>query len=157
PIGLAGGINLYSYGPNPLSWIDPLGLTCKATTNRLKEHAAAARRAVYSNPQRMLSVNQRAAILRAVKRGDFGQARSRYRRYVGSQIDKEFKARVDADPELAGKVKTTPNGKRGPDVIGVGENDGQWWDLTTQRDWDRGRHQSKYDPEYGSDYEGIIW
>ncbi|EGK3402811.1 RHS repeat-associated core domain-containing protein [Salmonella enterica] len=26
PIGLNGGINLYSYAPNPLSWIDPLGL-----------------------------------------------------------------------------------------------------------------------------------
>ncbi|EMA5682104.1 RHS repeat protein [Salmonella enterica] len=28
PIGLNGGINLYSYGPNPLNWIDPLGLKC---------------------------------------------------------------------------------------------------------------------------------
>ncbi|HHA2009048.1 TPA: RHS repeat-associated core domain-containing protein, partial [Enterobacter mori] len=27
PIGLLGGINLYQYTPNPLSWIDPLGLT----------------------------------------------------------------------------------------------------------------------------------
>jgi len=27
PIGLAGGLNLYSYAPNPLSWIDPLGLS----------------------------------------------------------------------------------------------------------------------------------
>ncbi|HBI7534062.1 TPA: RHS domain-containing protein, partial [Escherichia coli] len=26
PIGLLGGINLYQYAPNPLSWIDPLGL-----------------------------------------------------------------------------------------------------------------------------------
>ncbi|WP_148097683.1 RHS repeat-associated core domain-containing protein, partial [Trabulsiella odontotermitis] len=27
PIGLAGGLNLYQYAPNPLSWIDPWGLT----------------------------------------------------------------------------------------------------------------------------------
>ncbi|WP_176428200.1 RHS repeat domain-containing protein, partial [Pantoea sp. VS1] len=26
PIGLAGGLNLYQYAPNPLNWIDPLGL-----------------------------------------------------------------------------------------------------------------------------------
>ncbi|QNQ22627.1 hypothetical protein HF650_01395 [Kosakonia sp. SMBL-WEM22] len=28
PIGLNGGINLYQYAPNPLGWIDPLGLKC---------------------------------------------------------------------------------------------------------------------------------
>ncbi|MED0364458.1 RHS repeat-associated core domain-containing protein, partial [Escherichia marmotae] len=27
PIGLAGGLNQYAYAPNPLTWIDPLGLT----------------------------------------------------------------------------------------------------------------------------------
>ena len=27
PIGLNGGFNLYQYAPNPLTWIDPLGLT----------------------------------------------------------------------------------------------------------------------------------
>jgi len=26
PIGLLGGINLYQYAPNPMAWIDPLGL-----------------------------------------------------------------------------------------------------------------------------------
>uniref|UniRef100_UPI0020007D96 RHS repeat-associated core domain-containing protein n=5 Tax=Escherichia marmotae TaxID=1499973 RepID=UPI0020007D96 len=29
PIGLAGGINLYQYAPNPLSWVDPFGLSCR--------------------------------------------------------------------------------------------------------------------------------
>lgn len=29
PIGLLGGVNNYQYAPNPVSWIDPLGLTCK--------------------------------------------------------------------------------------------------------------------------------
>lgn len=28
PIGLAGGIHLHAYAPNPLSWIDPWGLSC---------------------------------------------------------------------------------------------------------------------------------
>ncbi|AOE99286.1 hypothetical protein ATE40_008505 [Serratia surfactantfaciens] len=27
PIGLRGGLNLYRYAPNPLGWIDPLGLS----------------------------------------------------------------------------------------------------------------------------------
>ena len=31
PIGLAGGENLYAYAPNVWGWIDPLGLSCKAS------------------------------------------------------------------------------------------------------------------------------
>ena len=29
PIGLLGGVNNYQYAPNPVGWVDPLGLTCK--------------------------------------------------------------------------------------------------------------------------------
>ncbi|RON08075.1 type IV secretion protein Rhs [Pseudomonas brassicacearum] len=37
PIGLAGGLNLYQYAPNPVSWIDPLGLMkCSSPPNGRK-------------------------------------------------------------------------------------------------------------------------
>ena len=29
PIGLVGGINHYQYAPNPVNWVDPMGLLCK--------------------------------------------------------------------------------------------------------------------------------
>ncbi|MET1080333.1 MAG: RHS repeat-associated core domain-containing protein [Pseudomonas sp.] len=39
PIGLAGGANNYQYAPNPVTWIDPLGLTpCPLITSRVKEN-----------------------------------------------------------------------------------------------------------------------
>ncbi|WP_309487037.1 MULTISPECIES: hypothetical protein [Escherichia] len=33
-MGLRGGLNLYAYAPNPVSWIDPLGLKCGELRNR---------------------------------------------------------------------------------------------------------------------------
>ncbi len=39
PIGLRGGLNLYAYAPNPLKYIDPLGLTtCHGTTAQGNPH-----------------------------------------------------------------------------------------------------------------------
>ena len=36
PIGLLGGVNNYHYAPNPISWVDPLGLKCKEQQRILK-------------------------------------------------------------------------------------------------------------------------
>lgn len=37
PIGLKGGLNLYAYAPNPLSWIDPLGLLAGCWKKKLRK------------------------------------------------------------------------------------------------------------------------
>ena len=42
PIGLRGGLNLYAYAPNPLGWIDPLGLRrtwCGRPQNKSTRHS----------------------------------------------------------------------------------------------------------------------
>jgi len=41
PIGLAGGLNLYQYAPNPIGWIDPLGLSCSLSAKARKIHDVA--------------------------------------------------------------------------------------------------------------------
>ena len=41
PIGLAGGINLYQYAPNPLVWVDPLGLSRSRTGKQTRLRALA--------------------------------------------------------------------------------------------------------------------
>nr|WP_272897233.1 hypothetical protein [Escherichia fergusonii] len=38
-MGLAGGLNLYQYAPNPLSWIDPLGLSRACGTIKWNDKA----------------------------------------------------------------------------------------------------------------------
>ncbi|EBW9836775.1 RHS repeat protein, partial [Salmonella enterica subsp. enterica serovar Mikawasima] len=55
PISIRGGINLYQYAPNPISWIDPLGLKCWDSARRdyWKAEAKAAPKGMYS-PVNML-------------------------------------------------------------------------------------------------------
>ena len=38
PIGLAGGINLYAYAPNALTWVDPWGWSCGSDAKILREN-----------------------------------------------------------------------------------------------------------------------
>ncbi|WP_252371769.1 RHS repeat-associated core domain-containing protein, partial [Pseudoalteromonas sp. S558] len=40
PIGLVGGINHYQYAPNPVNWVDPMGLMCEEGEKSLKEALA---------------------------------------------------------------------------------------------------------------------
>lgn len=51
-------------------------------------------------------------------------------------------------------LSTTSQGKFGPDVYN--SESGEHWDLTTEKDWDRGTHQAKYDSTHGSG-TGIFW
>jgi hypothetical protein len=100
-----------------------------------------------------LTPKQRAAVKRAYDRGDLGQARSRYRRYVGQRIDADFKIRVKNDPSL-GHLEVSKSGQRLPDVYETKTK--TWWDLTTKADWKRGTHQRRYG-DWGNGYEGILW
>ncbi|HFO7274846.1 TPA: RHS repeat-associated core domain-containing protein, partial [Escherichia coli] len=71
PIGLRGGLNLYAYAPNPLGWIDPLGLSCGKIG-----------KAEYKNVQR--TEDYTARLLK--NRPDF--------RYVSNYLTSKYKARL---------------------------------------------------------------
>jgi RHS repeat-associated protein len=59
PIGLAGGINLYQYAPNPVGWVDALGLSC--TPNKKTSYQAKSRRDAFRQAKRDagIPVNQK--------------------------------------------------------------------------------------------------
>ncbi|WP_346833213.1 RHS repeat-associated core domain-containing protein [Pseudomonas abietaniphila] len=50
PIGLAGGLNLYQYAPNPVGWVDPWGLSC--TPNKKTTYQGASRRDAFRQAKR---------------------------------------------------------------------------------------------------------
>ena len=159
PIRLLGGMELYSYVQDTNFRIDPSGLSeCKITEklNKLADEAKA---------EAKLSKKQQASIQRSLDRAAGNadpkvkayhemMAAKKEKMYMGTQIDTIFKKKVDTDEMLKGAgVKTTPRGKPGPDVY---TDNGRYWDLTTETDWNKGTHQAKYNKDYGTG-TGIFW
>ena len=60
PIGLAGGMNLYQYAPNPVGWVDPLGWCAKALGKNMK--AAGIKRPAKTTPHHIAGDTSRAAL-----------------------------------------------------------------------------------------------
>ncbi|MFT2789727.1 RHS repeat-associated core domain-containing protein [Serratia sp. T13T92] len=76
PIGLAGGLNLYQYAPNPLSWLDPLGLN----TTIVRYMSEAEARAVSEAKGLVLNNNSsRKAIWVNSEKAEFNPTRGKYR------------------------------------------------------------------------------
>ena len=140
--------------------IDPSGLNCE-TTAKLQTHANTAKAEAVLSPKQQASIqrsNDKAAAATAhndpkLKAYHEMQAAKKERLYMGTQVDTRFKAKVDNDPDLA-HLSTTPRGKVGPDVYDPKEK--KYWDLTTEKDWNKGTHQDKYDADFGTG-TGIFW
>lgn len=128
--------------------------------DRLKKHAKDAKQ------EAKLSIKQKASIQRSKDRAINAKtdkdrayhemmAKKKERMYMGTQIDTIFKKNVDSDKFLQSEgLRTTPRGKKGPDVYD--KSNKEYWDLTTEKDWNKGTHQVKYDRDFG-DGTGIFW
>ena len=160
PIRLSGNNpNLYAYVGDSNMWVDVFGLDCNRIYNKLQEIAKEAKE------KATLSLKQRASIERSIERANKEKdpkkkayheqmAIKKQKLYMGTQIDTIFKKKVESDKELKELgVKTTPRGDFGPDAF---TDDRHYWDLTTEKDWNKGTHQTKYDEEFG-DGKGIYW
>ena len=61
PIGLAGGINVYQYAPNPVGWIDPFGLKCQSGLSSRAARREAMRQAGIPTSQQPISQSRNAS------------------------------------------------------------------------------------------------
>ena len=132
----------------------------KSITSRLNEIAAEAK------AEATLSIKQEASIQRSLDRAATSTdpkirayhemiAAKKLQMYKGTQIDTRFKELVQEDLFLQENgIKTTPRGKKGPDVYN--SKNKEYWDLTTEKDWNKGTHQKKYDTDFGKG-TGIFW
>ena len=76
PVGLAGGLNLYQYAPNPLTWIDPLGLRkCSGGFSSADDAARAALNKY--NPMSIFKNREYGGIIYRAKDGSYGYTRGR--------------------------------------------------------------------------------
>ncbi|NUU69217.1 type IV secretion protein Rhs, partial [Enterobacteriaceae bacterium BIT-l23] len=58
PIGLQGGLNLYQYAPNPLGWVDPLGLAA-CSPNKKTTYEGTSRRDAFRQAKRDAGIPMR--------------------------------------------------------------------------------------------------
>jgi hypothetical protein len=71
PIGLNGGLNLYQYAPNPLGWVDPLGLAA-CSPNKKTTYEGTSRRDAFRQAKRDAGIpnNQQPFGISRAKLGD---------------------------------------------------------------------------------------
>ncbi|CAI0914759.1 Uncharacterized conserved protein [Serratia entomophila] len=123
PIGLRGGLNLYQYAPNPLMWVDPLGLSVEWVN--LSD---------INFSQRTISANDYAEIMR---KGQWDWGRSPLNVLaVDGQLVTYDNRRLDAALE-AGVDKVSVQ-RVDPNAVHPSSSTGKtWWDKFQERFKDR--------------------
>lgn len=135
-----------------------VGKKIDPVTKRLIEIAEQAKKEAKLSPAQKASIQRsldRAKNAKTPKEKAFHemQASKKEQMYKGTQIDTRFKQLVENDPNLS-HLETTGRGKFGPDVYDPKNK--KYWDLTTEKDWEKGTHQKKYDEDFGEG-NGVFW
>lgn len=78
PIGLEGGVNLYQYAPNPVGWVDPLGLKKRCQTKKNSTEPAL--------PEKIIASDKGMRLEHYVRSGDHAPAHFHLRGEGGVNI-----------------------------------------------------------------------
>ncbi|MFG5912219.1 RHS repeat-associated core domain-containing protein, partial [Escherichia coli] len=105
PIGLRGGLNLYQYAPNPLGWIDPLGL--RKCTGGFSSADDAARAALNKyNPMSIFKNREYGGIIYRAKDGSYGYTRGRLGKGRTAPSMSASSNRIPKDATIVGQYHT---------------------------------------------------